>query len=240
MLHFLQVLGIAVCHFADGGRAETDLIRCLLYGVAHEITVKCALSQRVSQFIFWQCEMVHADGKIACLQQTLPCQGEECVFMGCIGSRQRIQRLLVRKPGRQMGVTVNGNAVGTHVNNLSDGARPALFLLQGKPIDEVNVDAPEAEFTAQVYGAARLRCCLVAADGLLHRWIQVLYAKTDAVETDCGKTAQLLLCHRGRIRFNGNFSVRLNVKGGGNGIPKQMHLAFIERGGGAAAPMALG
>ncbi len=82
----------------------------------------------------------------------------------------------------QVGVGVEGNAIGPESADLRDGAREALRGLLGKAVDQVGVDRREAERARAFDEIAHALVGLHAVHGLLDGGIEVLHAEADAVE----------------------------------------------------------
>jgi hypothetical protein len=79
-----------------------------------------------------------------------------------------------------MGVTEDRNPVGLEVESAPRRRHDALGRLQRQAVDEVEIERSDAERARRVGARLRLRVGLLAADGLLHRGLEVLYAETDS------------------------------------------------------------
>ncbi len=81
-----------------------------------------------------------------------------------------------------MGVIEDGQTVRAGGDNSVERAGKAVDRLQGKTVNEIDIDRLEAVAPGRVHDGKRLFFRLNAVDGFLHIGIEILHAETRAVE----------------------------------------------------------
>ena len=114
-------------------------------------------------------------------------------------------------PGN-VGVAEHGDAVRLEVERAPRGLRHPLLGLQRQAVDEVEVERADAERTRGFGAGLRLLVGLHAADGALHRRLEVLHAEADAGHTHRTKRVPAVVGKRGRVELDGDLRVVLKAK----------------------------
>ena len=132
---FLFVLHQRAAHVADGRDAEAEHIGASHHGVAHEIALQTALALGDCQFVGGQGEVVHADGLVAGIHETLARDGEQRELFVAGGQRRSRDVALVAALVGQVGERIDRHAIRPQGNGLRDGAREGFRRLAGQPVD---------------------------------------------------------------------------------------------------------
>ena len=201
-----------------------------------QLTVLLGLCER----IIGQGEMVHAHIDIPRHAELLQCEGEQVDFFVAAGQGMRVDAALRLEAFGQMGIGVQGDAVRPQRADLLQGVGKGGRCLVRKAVDEIGVDRSETDLARRRDQGEDLFGGLNAVYGLLHGGIEVLHAKTDAVEPQLRQVLQAPGIDGARVHFDGIFALGVKKKM----LPQQLHelRQFLvgQKGGRAAAQMQLG
>jgi hypothetical protein len=117
------------------------------------------------------------------------------------------ERALLLFEPRDVGVAEHGDAVGRKADDLIDGVSETFAGLIGKAVDEIDVDAVEAEFAGEKNEVARRFIALNAVDSFLDIVLKILNAHRQAVEAHAAEYFEVRAGGDARIDLNADFGV---------------------------------
>src|SRR5690606_33111018 len=114
-----------------------------------------------------------------------------CLREPFIGIRQeaRIDEALIGATLRQMRVAIASNAIRLESRDLLAGLAQCLYRLQRQAIDEIEVQAIDADFAQKTGGLGNRLYRLDSTDGFLNLGVDILHAEAGAVDTHERKRA---------------------------------------------------
>ena len=200
-----------------------------------QLTVLLGLCER----IIGQGEMVHAHIDIPRHAELLQCEGEQVDFFVAAGQGMRVDAALRLEAFGQMGIGVQGDTIGPQRADLFQCVGKRCRRLMGQAIDQIGVDRSKSGLARRRDQGEDLFGGLNAVYGLLHGGIEVLHAKTDAVEPQLRQVPQTQGIDGAWVHFDGIFALGVKKKM----LPQQPHelrkLLIGQKGGRAAAQMQL-
>ena len=107
-----------------------------------------------------------------------------------------------------MRVTENGEAVRLHGEDDVERFVERFRGLEGKPVNQVEVDGAVAQFAHPIHGLLGHLARLDAVNGLLHLGVKILHAHRGAVEADLAQRHQVFAGEPARVHFHTGFHVR--------------------------------
>ena len=128
-------------------------------------------------------EMVHADVEVAGFDELEQAGAENFEFFHAFGKMRGEGALLFFQPG-DVRVAEESDAIGSEIEDLVDGVGEAVGRLVGKAVNQVDVDAVEAEFARGEEQVAGHFEWLNAVDGLLYVGVEILDAHAEAIEAE--------------------------------------------------------
>jgi len=146
--------------------------------------------------------------------------------------------LLLFEPG-YVGVTEKSDAVGSEFEDLIDGVGESFCGLVGEAVDEVDVDAIEAEIAGGLDEIAGELERLDAMNCFLNERMKILDAHAEAVETELAESFEMLAAGDAGIDFDADFSVGRESEMFAREAVQIFDLRRSEIGGSAAAPVEL-
>ena len=158
-----MVLCVGVVDAADGADAHAVEVGAGFGGVALKIAMQRAISLRDGEFVAGLGEMVHANVLVAGVEEFLEAGAEDVEFLHAFGEMCCEGALLLVQPG-DVGVAEEGDAVGSEGEDLVDGVREGFGGLVGQAVDQVDVDAVEAEIAGRI-GSGRASVRRAGRDG---------------------------------------------------------------------------
>ena len=148
--------------------------------------------------------------------------------------------MLGGKAARQVGIVEDGEARRVGLEHLFQGVVEALTVLMWQAVDEIQVGGTKTQFAGSLQHGADEVVVLLAVDRDLDLLVEILHAKTDAVEADFPQHVQHGELDLARIHLDAD----LPLFGEMEVLPQHGHqsagLGFIQIGGRAAAPVQLG
>src|SRR5262249_13257375 len=153
---------------------------------------------------------VHTDVEIAGFEKLQQPGTEDLKFLHAFRQKRGESALLLFQPGN-VSVAEERDAVGCEFDDLIDSVRKRFRVLVRQAVDQVHVDAVEAERAGGANEIARNFVRLDAMDCLLDWFVEVLNAHAEAVEAEAAQGFQMFERGYARIDFNANFGFRLKA-----------------------------
>src|SRR5215813_9473465 len=107
-----------------------------------------------------------------------------------------------------MRVAEKRDAIRRQTDDLVHGVRESIRGLVRQPVNQVHIDAVEAECASRLNEVARYFVRLEAVNGLLYRLVEILNAHTEAVEAEAPQSFQMFGRGDAGIDFDAYFGVR--------------------------------
>src|SRR5437763_14099430 len=104
-----------------------------------------------------------------------------------------------------MRIAEHGDAIRLHRDDLVDGVAETLRRLMRQPVDQINIDALEADFAAVIEQPLCLFVWLHATNSLLNQRVKILDAHADAIESGAAQRPAMLAAGHARINFDAHF-----------------------------------
>ena len=130
-----------------------------------------------------------------------------------------------------MGVGVQGDAVWSQRSDLGQRPIKGLGRLLRQPIDQINIDRFEVALARRFNQREHLFSWLDPVHRLLHRRVEVLHPKAEAVETQLGQGVKSAWVNRARVDFNGLFSAGRERKTATQHAHQLTQLRVIQKSG---------
>ena len=150
---FLLVLEIVSARMRDGRHAEAVQIDPFVRAVALEIALERSVGQRQGHGVVRFGEVVHADVDIARTGQLFDGELEQLQFHLGIGQLV-LETFLERLDPRDVGIAVDGEAVGRKRQRILQGLSERFDGLVGQAVDQVEVDRLHAAVAQPLVGLA--------------------------------------------------------------------------------------
>src|SRR6267378_5559045 len=205
------ILRIGVLNAADGGDAHAVQVGARFGGVALKIAVKRAVLLRNGQLVPKLREVVHANVEIAGLEKLEQAHAEDLKFFHAFREMRGEGALLLLQP-RHVRVAKEGNAIRSESKNLIHGVGKSVCRLVGKAVNQVDIDAIEAELAGGEEQVARHFVRLNAMHRLLHIGVEVLNAHAETVEAELAQSFEMLAGGHARVDLYAYFTVGVKMK----------------------------
>src|SRR5690348_6169583 len=232
------VLSVGALEAADGGDTHAVEAGAGFCGVTLKIAVQRAVLLRDGEFVAGFGEVVHADIEVASLDELQQTGSKNLEFLHAFRQVRSKGPLLLLEPG-DVGVAEEGDAVGRQRQDLIDGSREAIGGLVGQTVNEVDVDAVEAERSCEGNEIAGDFVGLDAVNGFLDFGVEILDAHAEAIEAEAAKGLDVSAGGDTRIDFDADFGVGRERKMSASKREKVFDLRRRKIGGSAAAPVEL-
>ena len=233
-----MILRVGILNAADRGNAHAVKVGAGFGGIALEIAVEGAIVLRDGELVAGPREVVHADVQVTSVDKFGQAGAEDFEFLHPFGKMRGEGALLFFEPG-DVGVAEEGDAIGSEGDDLVDGVGKAIGGLVGEAVDEVDVDAVEAEVACGEYEIARQFERLDAVDGLLDFGVEVLDAHAESVEAEIAKDDEMVAGGDAGVDFDADFGFGREGEVFASIGEEIVDLRRSEIGGSAAAPMEL-
>src|SRR5580700_8990487 len=120
-----MILRVGVLNAADSGNAHAVKVGAGFGSVALKIAVQGAIFLRYGELVAGPREVVHADVQVTSVDKFGEAGAEDFKFLHTFGEMRGEGALLFFEPG-DVGVTEEGNAIGSERDDLVDGVREAV------------------------------------------------------------------------------------------------------------------
>src|SRR5207249_7220864 len=160
------ILRVGALNTADGGDAHAVQFRAGFGGVALEIAVQRAILLGNGELVTGFCEVVHTDIEIACVEKLEKAGAEDFKFFHALWKVRGKGALLLFEP-RHVSVAEQSDAIRGDSDDLIYSVGKSVCGLVGKSVNQIDVDAIEAELAGGEEQIARHFVRLDAVDGLL-------------------------------------------------------------------------
>ena len=125
------------------------------------------------------------------------------------GSSTDVDAALRLEALRQMRIVVQRDALGTQYQHFVERGGKRSPRLTRKPIDQIQIDGPEARIAGRFDRLLRYFETLHAVDGFLHVRVEILYADRDTVKAKLSRSTRTLSGRSSaRVHFDSNLGVR--------------------------------
>src|SRR5207245_2344905 len=205
------VLRIGAGDPADGAHAHSAKVRAGLGRIALKIAVQRAVALRDGQFVAGPRKVVHSDIQIPGVEKFFQAGAENVELGHAFGEMGRKGALLLAEP-RNVSIAEHGDTVGIESDDLVHGVGKTLGGLIGQSIDEVHVDAVEAQGARRGDEVAGHLEGLDAVDGRLHLGMKVLNAHAQAVEAEPPQRLEMLAGGDARVHLDADLGAVQNGK----------------------------
>src|SRR6266851_7003066 len=232
------ILSIGVLNAADGGDAHAVEVSARLGGVALKIAMQRAVSLRNGEFVARLCEVVHADVEIAGLEKREQANAEDLEFLHAFREVRGEGALLLLQP-RHVRVAEESDAIRGESNNLIHGVGKRVCRLVGKAVNQIYVDAVEAEIARGEEQVARHFVRLNAVHRLLHIGVEVLNAHAETIEAKLAQSFEMLTGGYARVDLDAYLTVGVELEMLFRASEQVLDLCGCQVGWCAAAPMEL-
>lgn len=234
------ILGEDAPGIADGGDAEAEEGEDGAGGVAHEVAVEGAVADGGPEGIGFEGEVVHADLAVAGVFEEGAAEFVEAAFLFAGGEVVLGEFPLAGFDPGDVGVGVEGDAIGAESGDGLDGVADALFGLEGEAVDEVEVDIAEAGGAGLFGGGADEVFVLDAVDDVLDDGVEVLDAEAEAGEAEAGEGFEVLGSGDAGVGFDGELEGLGDVDVLEDAGDEAFEVFGVEEGGGTAAEVEFG
>src|SRR6266478_7647235 len=182
--------------------------------------------------------MVHADVEIAGLEKFEQAHAEDFEFFHAFREMRGEGALLFLQP-RHVCVAEESDAVRGESENLIHGVGESDCRLVGKAVNQIDVDAVEAEIARGEEKVARHLVGLDAVHSLLHIGMEVLNTHAETVEAELAQSFEVLAGGYTRVDFDTNLAVGVEMEMLFSECEEILDLLGCQVGWRAAAPMEL-
>src|ERR1700694_2859913 len=205
------ILRIGVLNAADGGDAHAVEVGACLGGVALKIAVQRAILLGNGKLVARLREVVHADVEIAGVEKLEQAHAEDFKFLHTFREMSGEGALLFLQP-RHVRVAKEGNAIGSESKNLIHRVGKSVRRLVGKTVNQIDVNAIEAEFARGEEQVARHFVRLNAMHRLLHIGVEILNATAKTVEAELAQSFEMLAGGHARVDLDAYFAVGVEME----------------------------
>src|SRR6266478_5947918 len=207
-------------------------------GVALKIAVERAVLLRNGEFVAGLSEVVHADVEIPSLEKLEQAYAEDFEFLHAFREMCGEGALLFLQP-RHVRVAEESDTIRGEFENLNHGVGESDCRLEGKAVNQIDVDAIEAEIASGEEQVARHLVRLDAVHRLLHVGMEVLNAHAETVEAEFAQRFEMLARGYTGVDFDPNLTVGVEMEMFFCECEEILDLLGCQVGGSAAAPMEL-
>src|SRR5690349_588186 len=232
------VLSVGAVEAADGGNTHAVEAGAGFRGITLKIAVQSAVLLRDGEFIARLGEVIHPDVEVASLDEFEQAGTEDFEFLHAFGQVRGEGTLLLFEPG-DVGVAEEGDAVWRQREDLINSGCKAIGGLVRQAVNEVDIDAVEAE---QPRGSDEIAGDFVGLDtvnGFLDFGMEVLDAHAEAIEAKTTKGFDVSPSGNARIDFDSDFGVGREREMFASEAKEVLDLSGRQIGGSAAAPVKL-
>src|SRR5882724_4738021 len=134
--------------------------------------------------------MVHADVEIAGFDELEQAGAENIKFLHAFREVGGKGALLFFKP-RHMGIAEEGDAIWGEADDLIDGVSESVGGLVGETVDQIDVDAVEAELASGEEEVARHFVRLNAMNRFLYLGLEILNAHAETIKAEFAKSLEM-------------------------------------------------
>src|SRR5216684_2635328 len=198
-----EILRVGILNAADGGDAHAVEVRACFCGIALKIAMQCAVLLRNGELVPRLREVVHADVEIAGLEKFEQAYTKDLEFLHAFREVSRKGALLLLQP-RHVSIAEESYAIRGEFKNLIHGVGKSVRRLVGKAVNQIDVDAIEAEIARDEEQVARHFVRLNAVHRLLHAGMEVLNAHAETVEAELAQSFEMLAGGDARINLDTN------------------------------------
>src|SRR4029077_4311332 len=202
----LMILRVGVLNSADRRHAHAIQVRAGFCRVTLKIAMQRALPLRNCQFIFRLREVIHADIQVAGFEKLEQAGAKNLKFLHALRQVRGKRALLLLQP-RHVGIAEQRHAIRGQLQNLLDRVGESLRSLKGQAINQVHIDAVEAQLASGKEQIAGQFKRLNAVNGLLHVGMEVLDSHAQAIESQAAQSLEVLARSDARVDFNTDFRV---------------------------------
>src|SRR6266478_6288230 len=207
-------------------------------GVALKIAVERAVLLRNGEFVAGLSEVVHADVEIPSLEKLEQAYAEDFEFLHAFREMCGEGALLFLQP-RHVRVAEESDAIRGEFENLIHGVGESDCRLEGKAVNQIDVDAIKAKIARGEEQVARHLVRLDAVHRLLHVGMEVLNAHAETVEAEFAQRFEMLATGYTGVDFDPNLTVGVEMEMFFRECEEILDLLGCQVGGSAAAPMEL-
>src|SRR5467141_4570472 len=205
------VLRIGVLNAADGGDAHAVEVGARFSGVTLKIALQRAILLRNGELVPRPRKVVHTNVEIAGFEKLEQAHAEDLKFFHAFRKVRGKGALLLLQP-RHVRIAEEGNAIRGESKNLIHGVGKCVCRLVGKAVNQIDVDAIEAEFAGGEEQVARHFVGLNAMHRLLHIGMEVLNAHAQTVEAELAQGFEMLAGGYARVDLYAYFTVGVEMK----------------------------
>src|SRR6266403_875581 len=205
------VLRIGVLNAADGGDAHAVEVGARFGGVTLKIAVQRAILLRNGELVPGPRKVVHTNVEIAGFEKLEQAHAEDLKFFHAFRKVRGEGALLLLQP-RHVRIAEEGNAIRGESKNLIHGVGKCVCRLVGKAVNQIDVDAIEAEIASGEEQVARHFVGLNAVDGLLDFGLEVLNAHAETVETELAQRFEVGAGSDTRVNLDANLAIGVELK----------------------------
>ena len=155
--------------------------------------------------------MVHADVQVASFEELEQAGAENLEFLHAFWKVCGEGPLLLLEPGH-VRVAEEGDAIGREFENLVHGVGEAVRRLVGQAVDQIDIDAVEAELAGGEEQIAGHFERLNAMDGFLHIGVKILDAHAKAIEAELAESFEMFEGGDARVDLDANFGIRREME----------------------------
>src|SRR4029077_3305299 len=203
-----------------------------------KIAVQCALLLRNCQLIFRLREVIHTDIQISGFEKLEQTGAKNLKLLHAFRQMPRKRALLFFEP-RHVRIAEQGHAVRGQLQNLVNRMRESLRALIGQSVNQIHVDALEAQLTSGKEQIAGQFERLNAVNGLLHFAMEILDSHAQAIESQAAQSFEVLAGRDARVDLNADLRVGCKRKASAHSSKQVFDLFGGQIGRSSATPMKL-
>ena len=233
------VLGVGAADFADRGHADRYQVAVGIGGITLEISLQETFFEGDGELVVRFGKVVHADENIATLSQGLDAILQHIEFFFAAGNDIGVDTALRFEDMRQVGVVVEGKAVGVEGQDRVDGGFDAFGVLVRQAVNQIDADGFEPCFAGGIDDFFGFIVALDTVDCCLHFGIKVLNADAHAVEAELAEHEDGFAADFARVDFDGVFAVGNQLEVFADHVEDAFELVVAQEGRRAAAEVEL-
>lgn len=233
------VLGVGAADFADRGHADRYQVAVGIGGITLEISLQETFFEGDGELVVRFGKVVHADENIATLSQGLDAILQHIEFFFAAGNDIGVDTALRFEDMRQVGVVVEGKAVGVEGQDRVDGGFDAFGVLVRQAVNQIDADGFEPCFAGGIDDFFGFFVTLDTVDGCLHFRIEVLNTDAHAVEAEFAQFEDGFAADFARVDFDGVFAVGNQLEVFADHVEDAFELVVAQEGRRAAAEVEL-
>lgn len=233
------VLGVGAADFADRGHADCHQVAVGIGGITLEISLQETFFEGDGELVVRFGKVVHPDEDVAALSQGLDAILQHIEFFFAAGNDIGVDTALRFEDMRQVGVVVEGEAVGVEGQDRVDGGFDAFGVLMRQAVNQIDTDGFEPCFAGSIDDFFGFFVTLDTVDGCLHFRVEVLNADAHAVETEFTQFEDGIAADFARVDFDGVFAVGNQLEVFADHVEDAFELVVAQEGRRAAAEVEL-